>query len=132
VHWAQGWLRVEPYTSASVHEHPTFMAAWFGLLVTCLNLLPVGQLDGGHALRAAFGRRQPMVSAVVLALCAAAGIAGSILWLIFPAAAVLIMGLSHPPVEDDDQPLDFGRTMIGLACVAIFLVSFTLNPIHTP
>ena len=130
--WAQGWLRVAPYTSASVHEHPTFMAAWFGLLVTCLNLLPVGQLDGGHALRAAFGRRQPAVSAGVLALCAAAGVAGSILWLIFPAAAVLIMGLSHPPVEDDDEPLDFGRKMIGLACVAIFLVSFTLNPIHTP
>jgi len=42
------------------------------------------------------------------------------------------MGLVHPPVEDDDQPLDFGRTLIALACVGIFLVSFTLNPIHTP
>ena len=46
-------MHIGPYTSASVHEHPTFMAAWFGLLVTCLNLLPIGQLDGGHVLRAA-------------------------------------------------------------------------------
>jgi membrane-associated protease RseP (regulator of RpoE activity) len=130
--WAQHVVGVAPYTSASVHEHPTFMAAWFGLLVTCLNLLPVGQLDGGHALRAAAGKRQPLVSGIVLALCAAAGIAGSILWLLFPAIAVLVMGISHPPVEDDDQPLDFGRKLVGLACVAIFLVSFTLKPIYTP
>jgi len=130
--WAQHWVGITPYTSATVHEHPTFMAAWFGLLVTCLNLLPVGQLDGGHVLRAAVGRRQPLVSGIVLALCAVAGIRGSVLWLIFPAAAVLIMGIAHPPVEDDDQPLDFGRKLIALGCVAIFLVSFTLNPIHTP
>ena len=132
VRWAQRIVGVVPYTSASVHEHPTFMAAWFGLLVTCLNLLPVGQLDGGHALRAAAGRRQPIVSGVVLAVCAAAGIAGSIVWLLFPAIVVLVMGISHPPVEDDDQPLDFRRKLIGLACVAIFLVSFTLRPIYTP
>jgi len=132
VRWAQTWVGVAPYTSASVHEHPTFMAAWFGLYVTCLNLLPIGQLDGGHALRAAVGKRQPLVSGVVLAGCVAAGIAGSVAWLVFPALVVLVMGLVHPPVEDDDQPLDFGRTMIALACVAIFLVSFTLNPIHTP
>lgn len=132
VRWVQHWLGVGPYTSASVHEHPMFMAAWFGLYVTCLNLLPIGQLDGGHALRAAVGRRQPLVSGLVLAACVAAGIAGSIAWLVFPALVVLVMGLVHPPVEDDDQPLDFGRTLIALACVGIFLVSFTLNPIHTP
>jgi membrane-associated protease RseP (regulator of RpoE activity) len=132
VRWAQSWTGVGPYTSASVHEHPTFMAAWFGLLVTCLNLLPLGQLDGGHALRAAAGRRQPIASAVVLALCAAAGLKGGLLWLIFPAVAVAITGLVHPPVEDDDEPLDFGRMLVALVCVAVFLVSFTLEPIHFP
>src|SRR5262245_19333998 len=54
------------FTSTGVHEHPVFMAAWFGLLVTALNLLPVGQLDGGHVLRAAAGRRQPVISLLVL------------------------------------------------------------------
>jgi membrane-associated protease RseP (regulator of RpoE activity) len=130
--WAQQWARVAPYTSASVHEHPMFMAAWFGLLVTCLNLLPLGQLDGGHALRAAAGKRQPLISAVALALAIAAGVRGSALWAVFSIFAVAIMGLAHPPVEDDDEPLDFGRTLVGLLCVGVFLVCFTLSPIHAP
>ena len=64
---AQDVTGTAPYTSAGVQEHPTFMAAWFGLLVTALNLLPIGQLDGGHVLRAAVGRRQPGSSYAVLA-----------------------------------------------------------------
>ena len=51
VRFAQDWTGIGRYTSATVHEDPTFMAAWLGLLVTALNLLPIGQLDGGHVLR---------------------------------------------------------------------------------
>jgi membrane-associated protease RseP (regulator of RpoE activity) len=131
VRWAQAWTHVRPYTSATVHEHPMFMAAWFGLLVTCLNLLPIGQLDGGHVLRAAAGRRQPMVSAIALGLCVVAGITRSTVWLVLPLAVTVLMGLKHPPVPDDDAPLDFGRTLIALLCVAVFLVSFCLTPIRT-
>jgi len=130
VRWAQRWMHVGPYTSATVTEHPTFMAAWFGLLVTCLNLLPIGQLDGGHVLRAAVGRRQPIASAVALALCIVAGVTHSAVWLVLPVAIVVVAGLSHPPVEDDDQPLDFGRTLVALFCVAVFLVCFSLTPIR--
>jgi membrane-associated protease RseP (regulator of RpoE activity) len=132
VRWAQQWVHVVPYTSASVHEHPTFMAAWFGLLVTCLNLLPLGQLDGGHVLRAAAGKRQPLVSGIVLVLAVATGFGGSAIWAVFSVVVVVIMGLSHPPVDDDAEPLDFGRTLVALLCVGIFLVCFTLSPIHTP
>jgi membrane-associated protease RseP (regulator of RpoE activity) len=130
VRWAQRWMHVGPYSSATVHEHPTFMAAWFGLLVTCLNLLPIGQLDGGHVLRAAVGRRQPIASAVALALCVVAGVTHSAVWLVLPVAIVVIAGLRHPPVEDDDLPLDFGRTLVALLCVAVFLVCFSLTPIR--
>lgn len=130
VRWAQHWMGVAPYTSATVHEHPTFMAAWFGLLVTCLNLLPLGQLDGGHVLRAAAGKRQPLASAGVLALAVLAGVVGSAVWAVFSVFAVAIMGLAHPPVEDDDTPLDFGRTLVALACVAVFLLCFSLSPIR--
>src|SRR6266849_5123413 len=70
VHLVQRWTGVG-YTSATVHEHPTFMAAWFGLLVTALNLMPIGQLDGGHILRAVAGRRQPILSRVVVILAVA-------------------------------------------------------------
>ncbi len=130
VRWAQRWVHVGPYTSATVHEHPTFMAAWFGLLVTCLNLLPIGQLDGGHVLRAAVGRRQPIASGIALALCIVAGVTHSAVWLVLPVAIVVVAGLAHPPVEDDDQPLDFARTLVALLCVAVFLVCFSLTPIR--
>jgi len=130
VRLAQKWTHVGPYTSAAVHEHPTFMAAWFGLFVTCLNLLPLGQLDGGHVLRAAVGRKQPWVSAAVLALAVVAGIVGSAVWAVFSVVAVAIMGLAHPPVADDERPLDFGRTLVAFCCVAVFLLCFSLVPIR--
>jgi membrane-associated protease RseP (regulator of RpoE activity) len=130
VRWAQGWMHVGPYTSATVHEHPAFMAAWFGLLVTCLNLLPIGQLDGGHVLRAAVGKRQPIVSAVALGLCVLAGVTRSTVWLVLPLLVAAIMGIRHPPVDDDDVPLDFGRILVALLCVAVFLVCFSLTPIR--
>ncbi len=130
VRWAQRLVHIGPYSSATVHEHPTFMAAWFGLLVTCLNLLPIGQLDGGHVLRAAVGRRQPIGSAIALALCIVAGVTHSAVWLVLPVMIVVFTGLVHPPVEDDDQPLDFGRMLVALFCVAVFLVCFSLTPIR--
>jgi membrane-associated protease RseP (regulator of RpoE activity) len=130
VRWAQHWMNIGPYSSASVHEHPTFMAAWFGLFVTCLNLLPIGQLDGGHVLRAATGKLQPRASAVVLVLCVIAGITSSPVWLVLPLLMTAVMGLAHPPVDDDDAPLGFGRTLVALACVAVFLLCFSLSPIR--
>ncbi len=130
VRWAQQWMHIGPYSSATVHEHPAFMAAWFGLLVTCLNLLPIGQLDGGHVLRAAVGRRQPVVSGIALALCVVAGVTHSAVWLVLPLVVTVVMGITHPPVEDDDEPLDFGRTLVALFCVAVFLVCFSLTPIR--
>ena len=68
VRLAQDLMGTARYTSMDVHEDPMFMAAWFGFLVTALNLLPIGQLDGGHILRAAVGKFQPVVSGVVAGL----------------------------------------------------------------
>ena len=116
------------YTSVTVHEHPVFMAAWFGLLVTALNLLPVGQLDGGHVLRAAVGRRQPVVSLVVLALAALTAYRG-MTWAVFALVTALLVGIRHPPVENDDEPLDYGRTMLALLCLGVFLLCFSIAPI---
>lgn len=132
VRWAQGWMGMTPYTSASVHEHPTFMAAWFGLLVTAMNLFPIGQLDGSHVMRALLGRRQPLAAGAAVALAIAGALAGPPIWLVFAAFSVLVMGLMHPPMPDDDVPLDFGRSLVALACVAVFLLCFSLTPIRTP
>jgi membrane-associated protease RseP (regulator of RpoE activity) len=128
VRLAQKWTGSGLYTSLRVHEHPVFMAAWFGLLVTALNLLPVGQLDGGHVLRAAVGRRQPLVSLIVIGLAAASAFRG-LTWTVFALVTALLVGIRHPPVEDDDEPLDYGRTLLALACLGVFLLCFSLVPI---
>lgn len=126
---AQKLTGVGAYTSASVHEHPTFMAAWFGILVTALNLLPIGQLDGGHVLRALVGRRQPFVSAAVVALAAASAYWGAT-WAVFSLFAALVIGLRHPPTEDEENPVGAGRMLVGLACLAVFWLCFCLLPIR--
>ena len=115
------------YTSAQVHEHPTFMAAWFGLLVTALNLLPIGQLDGGHVLRAAVGRRQPLVSAAVLAGAFLTAFKGPT-WAFFAAFAALFVGIRHPPVEDEREPLGPRRTLLAALCLLVFALCFTPVP----
>ena len=52
------------------------------------------------------------------------------MWIVLPVIAVALMGLRHPPPEDDAQPLDFGRRLVALLCVAIFLLCFTLDPVR--
>lgn len=129
VRLAQDLAGTAHYTSASVREHPAFMAAWFGLLITGLNLLPIGQLDGGHVLRAAAGRRQPWISYTVLAGALATGFRGPT-WAFFAGFAAIFVGVAHPPVENEAEPLDFGRRLLALFCLAVFLLCFAPVPIE--
>lgn len=125
---AQQWTGTPPYTSAMVHEHPTLMAAWLGLIVTALNLLPIGQLDGGHVLRAVVGERQPAVSRIVLLLCFGAALRGGYSWAIFGGIVAILVGITHPPVEDDAERIGTGRLTIALVCLALFLLCATTVP----
>ncbi|MGH9367113.1 MAG: site-2 protease family protein [Thermoanaerobaculia bacterium] len=127
VRLAQWLTGTGAYTSATVQEHPTFMAAWFGLLVTALNLLPIGQLDGGHVLRAAAGRRQPWISYAVLLGAAATAFRGPT-WAFFGLFAALFVGVAHPPVENEHEPLGAERALLALLCLAVFLLCFTPAP----
>lgn len=129
VRLAQSWTGASAYTSAGVHEDPTFMAAWFGLLVTALNLMPVGQLDGGHVLRAAAGRRQPLISRIIVVLAVATAFRGAT-WAAFALIAAVFIGIAHPPVENDDEPLAPDRWLVAVACLAVFILCFSLVPIR--
>lgn len=107
--------------------HPVALAAWVGLLATSLNLLPLGQLDGGHILYAALGkfqRRMAIPLWVGLALCGMLW-SGWILWCVI----ILFIGLRHPPVIDETIQLDRPRLGIAFAAAAIFLVTFMPTPI---
>jgi Zn-dependent protease len=115
------------YTSYDVYEHPTFMAGWAGLFVTAFNLIPLSQLDGGHAVYAVLGRKTRLLAFPVLGALAALGFEFPSWWVL--GALVLIFGLRHPPVSDEDAPLSPGRKAVAAGCLAIFALCFMPAPI---
>jgi len=110
-----------------LEPHPFALAAWFGLFATALNLLPLGQLDGGHILYAATGGLQRRLAFPLwMALAALALIwPGWILWCVI----VLVMGLPHPPVRDESVPLDPRRRAVAWVVLAVFLLTFMPVPV---
>jgi Zn-dependent protease len=108
--------------------------AWFGLIVTMINLLPIGQLDGGHITFSLFGREQWKIAVVAQVLLLAAGLylaftTGEFLnvWILW-AILAQVFGLRHPPPLDDLTPLDRKRRLIGYATIVIFFLILTPLP----
>jgi membrane-associated protease RseP (regulator of RpoE activity) len=116
------------YTSAEVFEHPTFMAGWAGLFVTAFNLIPLSQLDGGHALYAVAGRRTQLFAFPVLAALLVLGIKFPSWWVL--SVLVLIFGLKHPPVVDEDAPLSPGRKLVAACGLLMLVLSFIPVPMR--
>jgi len=114
----------------TVMLHPVAFAGWVGLFVTSLNLLPAGQLDGGHVLYAVTGRRTRLLPALLLATLLWLGIHGWAGWLLWAAIITVMMSLGHPPTQDDAQPLGFGRVVTAGATLAVFLLTFVPEPIR--
>ncbi len=107
--------------------HPFALAAWVGLLATALNLLPLGQLDGGHILYAVTGRLHRRLAPLLWLALLALGLAwpGWIVWCL----VTLILGLRHPPVVDEGQPLDPARRRVAVLLLLLFALSFAPVPI---
>jgi len=124
--------RITVGTLPSHHDlvlHPVAFAGWIGLLVTALNLIPVGQLDGGHVLYAIIGPRSLTVSRVVVVMLVALGIFGWTGWL-FWAVLLMFLGSRHPYPLDSWTPLDRRRKIIGIITLAVFVLTFTPVPFH--
>lgn len=113
-------------TGHDIVLHPLAFAGWVGLLVTALNLLPVGQLDGGHIMYALFWKRSKFFSGifhiVFLYICLF-HYAGWLLFLI-----ILTIFRRHPPTMNDWQPLDMKRKLIGAFALVLFVLAFTPVP----
>jgi len=108
--------------------HPIGFAGWIGLLVTAMNLLPVGQLDGGHVSYALFGERHIWIGRVALVAMLSLGFLrwwdGWLVW----GLLLLFMGLRHPPPLDPYTPLDAKRRFMGWLMLAILAVTFIPIP----
>jgi membrane-associated protease RseP (regulator of RpoE activity) len=108
--------------------HPVALAAWLGLFVTTLNLLPLGQLDGGHVTYAWLGeRRALLVSRIVSGALLVAGVLVSLNWLVWWFLTRLVIGLRHPPAMDE-RPVGPARRAVALASLLLFVLTFVPIP----
>ncbi|MBC7353492.1 MAG: site-2 protease family protein [Thermogutta sp.] len=107
---------------------PMAFAGWVGMLITALNLIPIGQLDGGHILYALLGKRANALGMLLLlAAIAAVVIFGYWGWLLM----IFLLGLlgpEHPPTANDEAPLGWGRVILGWLVLAFIIVGFTPEP----
>jgi membrane-associated protease RseP (regulator of RpoE activity) len=109
--------------------HPVAFAAWLGLLVTALNLVPVGQLDGGHVLYALLGRRGAHVgSRIASAALLAAGLFLSWNWLVWWVLTRVFIGVRHPPALSE-EPLDAPRQAVAILSLVLFALTFVPVPV---
>lgn len=130
--WMIGWVVGPIPEGYTLNMHPVVFACWFGLLATALNLLPFGQLDGGHIAYAALGRHAWVVSAVTLAAVVVLA-ARSMSWIVFAVLLLLMwrfVGLGHPPPLNDHEPIGSGRLTLALVAALMFIVCFTPRPIE--
>ncbi len=106
---------------------PLGLAAWFGLLVTALNLMPIGQLDGGHATYALLRGRAHRISRIASWVCVGLVYFGPswILW----AILMRVLGRPHPPTLDDREPVGHARVAVGLLSLVVFVLCFVPDPI---
>lgn len=132
-------------TGEDVLMNQVTFGAWIGLLVTALNLLPVGQLDGGHTVFALLGNRARYVNIAVLILMAILGVLGLPFvqeripglenigfagWFVWLGLIYMIIGPYHPPALDDVTQLDQRRRWIGYLVILIFILTFTPVPMR--
>jgi membrane-associated protease RseP (regulator of RpoE activity) len=121
------WVIFPHARPADVLLHPVARAAWVGILATALNLMPIGQLDGGHILYAFAGRWHGRLSRLfIVALVAVALTTFTWSWLVW-AGLVFFFALRHPVIFDVTK-LDKSRLTLALVALAIFLLTFTLVP----
>jgi membrane-associated protease RseP (regulator of RpoE activity) len=120
-----------PDSSGTITLHPIGWAAWFGMLATSLNLLPIGQLDGGHIVYAIFGpRAHRIVSYAALGgLVALAFVTQWYGYLLF-GSLIFLLGFRHPPTSNDFAPLGARRLVLALAALIVLILTFMPVPVQ--
>ena len=131
VHFAAAGVVPGFEEGSAVLLHPVAFAGWLGIFVTALNLMPLGQLDGGHILYAVAGPRQRASTIAFIAVLVPLGFLWWGWWLWGVIALALSRGrLAHPPVLVEDIPVGRGRTILGWVALVLFVLSFSPAPLE--
>jgi membrane-associated protease RseP (regulator of RpoE activity) len=121
------WMQNLFSISGNYVIHPTLFAGWVGIFLTAVNLLPAGQLDGGHIARAILKEKHKYISWVVIFVLAGLSFFYTG-WLMFAIIILLFIGTQHQPPLNEITPLDTRRKLLGLAILIIFILSFAPIP----
>jgi len=124
------WLEMAIFPgsgTADIYLHPIARAAWIGMFATALNLLPAGQLDGGHLIYALFGRSHKWVTRAVVGALVPIGLLFWKGWLLW-AIVLFLFARWHPPIYDETG-LGGARWRLGTLALALFVLCFTLAPV---
>ncbi len=112
-------------SNLTIDMNPILFAGWVGLLITSINLLPAGQLDGGHIFRSVLGDKQKYLAWAAIIIMVFTG------WWFFAFIIIFMMGTSHPPPLNDNTTLDTKRKILFILAVAILLLCFIPFPIYS-
>lgn len=131
--WLFNWLHGPLKPNEVVGLHPLAFAGWAGLFFTALNMLPIGQLDGGHVLYSLLLKRADALARFFLMACAAVVMIGGLfderLWMWWLMLLLLfLMGPRHPPTARDNIALGPTRTILGWLSLTLFFIGFTPVP----
>lgn len=107
--------------------HPIAFAGWIGYFVTAINLLPIGQLDGGHISYALFQSKYRFIAYITFALIMVGGFLW-LGWIIWGIVIALIVRFKHPPPLDNISEITSRNKIIGYISFVIFLITFIPNP----
>jgi membrane-associated protease RseP (regulator of RpoE activity) len=127
------WVVVGPVRDGyTVNIHPMVFAAWFGMLATAINLLPFGQLDGGHITYATLGRWSAPISIATVGITIAMTFV-TVSWLLMTLVMLVMLfmlGPRHPRVIYEHEPVGGGRYLIAIFALIMFILCFTPVPIQ--
>ena len=116
----------------TVNIHPMVFAAWFGMLATAINLLPFGQLDGGHITYATLGRWSAPISIATVGITIAMTFV-TVSWLVMTLVMLVMLfmlGPRHPRVIYEHEPVGTARNLIAVFALIMFILCFTPVPIQ--
>lgn len=125
--WMAHWILGTMPENHILTIGPIAMAGWVGLLITSLNLIPIGQLDGGHVLYAMLGPLARPLAMLVLVACAVGAFTWGYYWWTPMLVLLAVIGPTHPPTRGDHLPLGWWRTVLGWSMLAFVIVGFAPN-----
>jgi membrane-associated protease RseP (regulator of RpoE activity) len=128
---AEALIKMHIPNGYKVYFHPVGFAAWVGIFATAINLLPIGQLDGGHILYSVLGRPHLVLSRLFTGILIFVGWKYWHGWLVW-AAILLVLGTRHPRLVDEEAPLGPGRLSLALVSLFILILCFTHFPFPNP